>query len=210
MSNLTYNALVERLAAFLERARPGSQSHAEIPAAINRSERIIVGDLKLQGYEATLHDFMRPGEATYTKPDRFRLCLSQRIISGGQSVPMFTRNYEWCRVYAPDDSVRGTPKFYADNGDKHWNVFPTPDAAYPWELKCYLLPKPLSDSVQTNWLTDYNPDALLWQTLKQMALFLKKYDEAQTFDAEYKTALGQKGTEDAQKIMDRSAERGGV
>lgn len=210
-SNLTYNALVAQIGAYLEKAaRPGSSAYAQIPNIVALAQRAIVSELKLQGYEATLRGQMQAGVSIYAKPDRWRHTISMLIQIGSVTKLLFPRGYEYCRVYWPSDAVTGQPTFYADHGSAHWLIAATPDQAYNWETKVHLLPKLIGPQQQTNWLTDLAPNALLMRCLKEMSLFLKNPQDAQTFEAEYGKAISALATEDSKKLMDRAAERDGA
>jgi hypothetical protein len=209
-TNYTFSTILDDLGAYLEKARVvGSTAYEQRPRIINLSERWIVTELKLQGYERTLRGALVAGQSIYPKPDRHRETLSMHIEVEGKIWPLFPRGYEYLRAVYPD-AVQGIPEFYADHGEGHWLVGPHPDAAYPWETKIYQLPKLLGEDTQTNWLTEENGVALQFQALRQMALFLKKYDEAAVFEAEYGKAIGGMASQDSKKLMDRAAERDGA
>ena len=54
--------------------------------------------------------------------------------SGQSRTALFPRSYEYCRAYAPDDTVRGAPLFYADYDYSNWLFAPTPDANYSFSI----------------------------------------------------------------------------
>lgn len=211
-TNLTYTTLESDLGAYLEKARAAtSTAYAQIPRIVDLSQRAVVDELKLQGYEKTLRGYMTEGVSVYPKPDRWRETISMMIEKPNGTIKyLYPRAYEYCRRFWPNSSLTGEPKFYADHETTHWLMAKTPDLAYPWEIKCYLMPVLIGPSVQTNMLTEYYPNVLLMRSLKEMALFLKKYDEAAAFEAEYGKAISAVATQDSKKIMDRAAERDGV
>lgn len=210
-TNLTYSSLLADIGNYLEKARlPDTTAYEQRPRIINLAERSIVTELKLQGYECTLRGSMETGKSIYAKPARFRETISIHAVVGGAMTPLFPRSYEYCRLYWPDAAQTGTPKFYADHGDAHWLIAATPEEDYLWEVKVYQLPRLLDEQNQVNWLTEYNPVALQWRALKEMAIFLRKFDDAARFEAEYGKAISAMAAQDAKKLMDRAAERDGV
>jgi hypothetical protein len=86
---------------------------------------------------------------------------------------LLPRSREYCGDYWPDRTQAGVPRFYADYDYGHFLVVPTPQIAYPFELVYFQQPEPLSDTNQTNALTQYAPDLLLFACLLQTAPYLK-------------------------------------
>jgi len=83
------------------------------------------------------------------------------------------RSLEYCNEYWPDRTQTGEPKFYADYDYSNWLVVPTPQIAYPFEIIYFQQPEYLSETNQTNWLTQYAPDLLLYACLLESAPYLK-------------------------------------
>ncbi len=90
---------------------------------------------------------------------------------------------------------------------ENWLFSATPDFAYPFELLYYQLP-PLLDAVnQTNWTTDYAPNALLHGALLQATRFLKNDERIPVWQQTYDRDLQLLNGEDIQKVIDRNAIR---
>jgi hypothetical protein len=209
-TNFTFSTICDDLSAYLEKAkRVGSEAYNQRPRIINLAEKLIVTELKLQGFEKTLQFNLDPLKRIYPKPDRHRETLSMQIEVNSEIITLFPRGYEYLTTVFPNDE-QGVPSIYADHGQDHWIIGPMPLAAYPCQAKIYQLPKPLGEDTQTNELTETMGPTLLFRALKEMSLFLKKYDEAAMWEAEYGKALGGEATEDAKKLMDRAAERDGA
>jgi glycine/D-amino acid oxidase-like deaminating enzyme len=121
--------------------------------------------------------------------------------------PLFARSYEYLRTYWPDEGERGIPQFYADYDYTHWLILPTPDAGYPLEVMQYELPILLDQENQSNWLTDYAPQALLYAALLEATPFLKNDERIATWQGLYDRSIASLNTEDLDKILDRSATR---
>ena len=146
---------------------------------------------------------MQIGVATYRKPDRWRDTVSMTVNGS----PIFARAYEYCRNYWPDEAETGAPQFYADYDYNHWLITPTPAAASTLEVMYYEQPRFLGEDFQTNWLTEYAPDLLLYATLLEATPFLKKDERIGTWQQMYDRAAQALNGEDLKRIMDRSAQR---
>ena len=114
------------------------------------------------------------------------------------------RKYEYLEQYAPSGSATGAPKYYADYDYQHWLVAPTPDQGYTFEVLFYERIPPLATTNQTNWLTQYAPNAMIFGTLLQAMIFLKN-DQRQIFQQKYDAAIAALKTEDTSRLADRQA-----
>lgn len=182
----------------------------QIPRLITLAERRITADLKLQGFIVAVNSTMQNGVAVYPKPDRWRETVSINFGTGAQNntrKPVFARSYEYVRNYWPNDTQTGEPKFYADYDYKHWIIAPTPDDDYPFEVVYYELPALLSDENQTNWLTEYAPQLLLYGTLLEATPFLKNDERIAVWQGFYDRSLAALGQEDIKKVTDRATVR---
>lgn len=117
------------------------------------------------------------------------------------------RSYEYLRSYWPDETQTGTPAFYADYDYQHFVVAPTPPRAMPFELLYWELPALLGDDNQTNWLTEYAPNLLLYASLLETAPYLKADQRVQTWMGLYDRAAQAISGEDLRKILDRAERR---
>jgi hypothetical protein len=150
------------------------------------------------------------GQSVYAKPDRWRDTVSINIGTGTNNAnrtALFTRVYEYLRSYWPNESLTATPLFYSDYDYSHWLIAPTPDQAYPFEVLYYELPPLLDDSIQTNWLTEYAPQLLLYGALLEATPFLKNDERIGTWQQYYDRAAAMLNGEDLAKILDRASVR---
>ena len=204
----TFNSLCTDIAAYLERGTTSSQDvtfQTQLPRLINLAERRIARELKVEGLQNTVTAVMQAGVSVYQRPDRWRKDISINFGSGTNNnvrSPLFVRSYEYLRNYFPNDSVTSVPRFYAEYDPKHWIIAPTPDKAYPFEALYYELPRLLGSDNQTNWLTDFAPQILLYGSLVECSMFLKS--DSSRWQAEYDRAMSAINNEDMKKILDRS------
>ena len=206
MYTMTYSSLLEDVRRYLERgftAESDQIVYEQLPRLITLGERRISRELKIQGLIRAVTTPLQTGVATYRKPDRWRDTVSMTL----NGVPIFARAYEYCRNYWPDESKTATPQFYADYDYNHWLITPTPNADSTLEVMYYEQPRFLGEDFQTNWLTEYAPDLLLYATLLEATPFLKKDERIATWQQMYDRAAQALNGEDLKKIMDRSAQR---
>jgi hypothetical protein len=97
--------------------------------------------------------------------------------------------------------------FYADYNSSNWLFAPSPDAAYPFEILYYELPPLLDDVVQSNWLTEYAPQLLLYGTLLEATPCLKNDERIQVWQAMYDRSAAMLNGEDLAKVLDRNTVR---
>lgn len=208
----TFDTLQEDLKRYLERGSATTDAvvFEQLPRLINLAERRCARELKVQGFINVVTDNFVVGQSVYAKPDRWRSTVSINFGSGATASirkPIFARDYEYLRAYWPDESLVSEPKFYADYNYSNWLVIPPPDGGYPFEVVYYELPVLLDASNQSNWLTEYAPELLLYASLLEAAPFLKNDDRIQTWQGLYDRAAAMLNGEDLSKILDRAAVR---
>lgn len=210
---MTFTTLQNDVRSYLERGGSASTDplvYAQIPNLITLAERRISRDLKIQGFQTVVVTTMQSGVAVLPKPDRWRETISMNVGTGNQNntrSQVYPRSYEYCRMYWPDETELGTPEFYADYNYTNWLVVPTPDFNYPIEILYYELPALLDENNQTNWLTDYAPNLLLYATLLEATPFLKNDERIPIWQNMYAMAAQALNGEDLKKILDRGAVR---
>jgi hypothetical protein len=203
---MTYDSLLVDLRRYLERGFTQESDqivYDQLPRLITLGERRIARELKIEGFIRAVQTPLQSGVAVYLKPDRWRDTVSMTL----NGVPIFARAYEYCRNYWPNEAQTGTPQFYADYDFQHWLIAPTPDADSTLEILYYEQPALLGEELQTNWLTEYAPDLLLYAALLEATPFLKSDERIQTWQALYDRAAQAISGEDLKRIMDRSANR---
>ena len=212
-TTMTFSSLKQDVQRYLERGSTLAADpivYEQIPRLINLAERRIARELKIQGFIAIVTTTLTPGQSVYDKPDRWRDTISMNIGTGAtysNRTSLYTRDYEYMRAYWPDESQTDTPIFYSDYDYSHWLVAPTPDAAYPIEILYYELPPLLDDTTQTNWLSEYAPQLLLYGTLLEATPFLKNDERIDVWQNMYDRSAAMLNGEDLSKILDRSATR---
>lgn len=206
----TFTTLQQDIRRYLERGFTLASDaivYEQIPRLINLAERRIARELKVQGLINVVTSTMQPGLAVYPKPDRWRTTVSFNYGIDNQYQQLFPRSYEYVRSYWPNRDETGVPLFYADYDYNNWIVSPTPDQAYPFEVLVYQLLPLLDDANQTNWLTEYAPQVLLYASLLEATPFLKNDERIGVWQQMYDRSAQALNGEDLSKILDRSARR---
>jgi len=199
---LTYDSLTSTVLQYLE--RKDAAVVAQIPTFITMCEFEIAENIKTLGQLTVANATMEIGNPVLAKPARWRKTVSMSVNNGTSMQPIFLRKFEYLKNYAPNPSVKNTPVYYADTDYEHWYLAPTPDVAYEFEVLYYERIAPLSSTNQTNWLTQYAPNAMLYGTLLQAMTFLKN-DNRVIFQQKFDAALASLKTEDISRVGDRQA-----
>jgi hypothetical protein len=212
-TTMTFTTLQEDVRRYLERGSSFASDPVvfeQIPRLINLAERRIARELKVQGFINVVTGTLQSGNAVYAKPDRWRDTVSINIGVGpgnDNRKVLFSRAYEYLISYWPNRAQTDEPIFYSDYDYTHWLITPTPAEDYPFEVLYYELPPLLDDTVQTNWLTEYAPQLLLYGTLLEATPFLKNDERIPVWQNMYDRAAAMLNGEDLAKILDRSSVR---
>lgn len=215
-TTVTYTTLLDDMRNYLERggsALTDPTVYNQLPRLVNAAERSLIQDLKLLGALEVLVDApigLATSVSVYAKPDRWRATVSMNFGTGSDKNTrrqLFPRSYEFARSYWPDATQTGTPKYYSDYNYSSWLITPTPDANYPWEVLAYMQPVLLDDTNQSNFWTDYTPNALLFGALLQSAPFLKDDERINTWGNAYAKEIATLKDQDLQRVLDRNVVR---
>lgn len=200
---MTYDNLASDIEKYLERT--DTVTVEKIPTFIGLAEQVLAADLKFLGNLTVATSTMVQGEAIIDKPARWRKTVSMNVTVGGQRNPILLRKYEYLREYWPDPTEQDVPLFYCDYDYTHWLIAPTPDDDYAYEVLYYERVQPLDSSNQTNWFTQYAPQALLYGSLLQAMPFLKNDERIPMWQQQYAAIVNTLKTEDVSRIGDRQA-----
>ena len=199
---MTYNSLVLMVQQYME--RDDADFIAQIPNLIALAESNIAAELKTYLQLIVVETSLEQNQNVLDKPARWRKTVSMSINDGSNLQPVLVRKFEYLKNYWPDATQTDTPLYYADTDYEHWYLAPTPDQDYTFEVLYYERIAPLSSTNQTNWLTQYAPNAMLYGTLLQAMPFLKN-DSRAIFQQKYSEAIAALKTEDIARVADRQA-----
>jgi len=199
---MTYESLTLDVTQYLE--RKDAAVVEQIPQFIMLAEFEIAQQIKILGQLQVAQFTISANNPVLQKPARWRETVSMSVAVNNKYQPVYLRKYEYLKNYAPSVTATGTPLYYADYDYENWLVAPTPDLAYPFEVLYYERLAPLSSDNQTNWLTQYAPNAMLYGTLLQAMPFLKN-DQRQIFQQKYTETMQVLKREDNMRLADRQA-----
>lgn len=200
---MTYDSLVENIQSYLERTDDATIE--KIPTFIMLAEQVIASQIKFLGNLTVNTSTMTQGDPVINKPARWHKTVSINITVDGKRRPVLLRRYEYLRQYWPDAAQEDTPLYYTDYDYTHWLVAPTPDAAYEFEVLYYERVQPLDSSNQTNWFTQYAPQALLYGSLLQAMPFVKNDERIAVWQNQYDLVMQTLMAEDKLRVADRQA-----
>jgi len=125
-------------------------------------------------------------------PTDFLAPMSLAIVQSNSYDYLDLKHPSFLREYSPTTTATGKPKYYAIFSQESFSLSPVPDAAYTFELHYLHKPASLtagSDSGTTILSTDH-PDALLYGSLVEGAVFLKESaDVVGNFELRFKEAV---------------------
>lgn len=215
-TNVTFTSLKDDVSKYLERggsALTDPTVFDQLPRLINAAERKLAQELKLLGQKEVL--VMAPvglqtGNPVLAKPDRWRATVSMNFGTGTDNntrTPLYIRGLEYCQNYWPDQTLTDVPRFYCDYDYEHWLFAPTPDADYPLQVVAWMQPVLLDAGNQSNWFSNYAPNALLAGCMLQAELFIKEDQREPVWKDMYSNEIGELAQQDIQRIYDQSAQR---
>lgn len=209
MCSMTYNSLVLEVEDYLERTDASTINR--IPDFINQAEQLICRQIEDLGFEVYASGTLTAGLSIFPKPARWRSSVSFNYGTGTTPNfvynPIYLRDYEFCRQYWPQSTATGAPQYYSDYGYNNILIVPTPDANYPFEFVYQELLQPLSINVQTNYLTNYAPDVLLFATLLQATPYLKDDERIAVWKQAYNEGMESLQRKDKIRKVDRESYR---
>lgn len=199
---LTYDSLLSDVQIYCE--RDDAPFVNQIPRFIALAENRIASSLRGLGMLKFVTGTLIAGQNTIVKPTRWRETNSFSIMVNGERKYLFERGYQYCRTYAPDATVLGVPEYYANYDFEHLIITKTPDLDYAFEMAYYERPQPLDAVTQTNFLTQYYPQLLLYGVLLECQPFLKLPERIQEFKMFYDEAVKNFEQESQRRSIDAS------
>lgn len=205
---LTYNNLLTLIPSYLERSDQDVIDN--IPIFVELAQRRISKDVKQLGLTTYLVGAFTPSVGVYAKPAKWSNALSFNFGSGEGNntiTQLQLRPYEFCIEYWKDLSATDTPKYYADYGYSHWLIVPTPAVASPFEVAFMGMSSTIDETQQTNWVTQFAPEMLIYASLMEAQIYLKNDQRTAYFEDLYTKALQSLTSEDKARYTDRYSQR---
>lgn len=151
------------------------QSYAtEFPNLVQLSEMRIIKDLNLSVFDTSTTGTMTANSQDLTKPSDLIAIQDLFVVVAGNRVILQERSKSWLDSYWPNYSITATPVYYADNTTTLWQIAPTPDLAYTYQVNYIVRPTPMSATNQNTWIGDKLGEVLLYATLLESALYFRE------------------------------------
>tara|TARA_R100000306_G_scaffold55786_1_gene53471 strand:- start:108 stop:755 length:648 start_codon:yes stop_codon:yes gene_type:complete len=164
----------------------------QLNTLIKESENRIFDNVQLPVQRKNVQGTTTISNRFLATPSDFYAPFSAAIISSNKYYYLDFKHPSFIKEYSPTTTVTGRPKYYSLLDDTAFELSPIPDAAYTVEVHYLYKPASLtagSDSGTTVLSTDY-PEALLYGTLVEAAIFLKEAsDVIGNFEARFKESM---------------------
>jgi len=202
MMNFTYTQLLTLVPQYAERTDTAFAD--QIPTFIALAENRIATEMKQQGFQSVVSGTL-PLTPDMAKPSYWKETISFYYTdAAGERKPLLLRQLEYVRNYWPNDTLTGTPKFYADYNATHFLFGPTPSAAFDFELVYYARLQPLSASNESNWMTLNAPQALFAAIMVEACRFVKNQGRQATWEEMYQSSSAGIKSENSERQADRT------
>jgi hypothetical protein len=201
MQNFSYTNLLVLIPQYAERTDVAFA--AQIPTFISLAENRLAVDMKQQGFQSVVTGTL-PLTPAMAKPSFWKETISFNITSGSERNQLFLRSLEYVRNYWPNDSLTGTPKFYADYNISNFLLAPTPATALNFELVYYARLDPLSVANDSNWMTLNAPQALFAACMVEACRYIKNDARQSTWESMYQSSVGGVKSENTERTSDRT------
>jgi|TARA_R110000851_G_scaffold70775_1_gene157823 hypothetical protein len=159
---------------------------------IKEAEDRIFNNVQLPVQRKNVQGALTASNRFLATPTDFYAPFSVAVIANDKYHYLDFKHPSFIKEYSPTTTVTGRPKYYSLLDDTAFEVSPIPDTNYTVEVHYLYKPASLtagSDSGTTVLSTDY-PEALLYGTLAEAAVFLKETpDVIGNFEARFKEAL---------------------
>ena len=160
---------------------------------IQMAEERILKEVQFDVFRKNQTGTMSSGNKYLTKPTDILAVFSLAIKPSSGYVELLQKHPTFIDDYNPDDTVTGTPKYYANFDDTTFIIAPTPDANYTAEVHYLYRPNSLTAGEEggTTWLSINAPLALLYASLVEAYTFMKGEPQLiQLYNERYIEALG--------------------
>ena len=111
---------------------------------IQMAEERILKEVQFDVFRKNQTGTMSSGNKYLTKPTDILAVFSLAIKPSSGYVELLQKHPTFIDDYNPDDTVTGTPKYYANFDDTTFIIAPTPDANYTAEVHYFYRPNSLT------------------------------------------------------------------
>ena len=184
MAIVDYTSLIQALSATAE--DDSNEFMSFIPIAIDLAEETLFRELELPDIEIKAPGVFVPGTVAQAKPTGYRYCNYFKFKDAqGKNVFLKKRRDDFLQDYWPDPTLTDVPKYYSDASVLTFDLAPTPDVAYVYEIKYTRQPLKLTATNATNYFTDRCQDILFLRCMLEMSTFMKAWTQVPIWQAGY-------------------------
>ena len=168
-----------------------------LPTFIKESEQRIFKLVELPKQRKNVTGQVTSSNRFLATPSDFYAPFSVAIISANTYHYLDFKHTSFIKEFAPNTTTTGRPRYYSLFDDTAFELAPVPDANYDVEIRYLYKPASLTSGAESGTTllsTDY-PDALLYGSLAEAAVFLKEPpDVIATFEQRFKEAIARMKT----------------
>ena len=168
-----------------------------LPTFIKESEQRIFKLVELPKQRKNVTGQVTSSNRFLATPSDFYAPFSVAIISANTYHYLDFKHTSFIKEFAPNTTTTGRPRYYSLFDDTAFELAPVPDANYDVEMQYLHNPASLTSGAESGTTllsTDY-PDALLYGSLAEAAVFLKETpDVIATFEQRFKEAIARMKT----------------
>jgi len=189
---MTYTELKQAIQDFATNYEPTFITH--IDQFIVMTEHRIYQEASLPVEQSSTTLTLVPGTNTIdtTSITGYIAVDSIAVTVAGAYSYLDNKEEEYLRTAFPNPSVQGKPRLYNVYDNKTLKLAPTPDSAYPVELRYSSYPPSLTATLSTTWLSTNFEFALLYGALRDAAIYLKEEpDVVAMYENKYTEAINE-------------------
>jgi hypothetical protein len=196
-----YNSLLAAVQATAEDY--GTEFAAYLPIACDLVEEFLFRDLELPDLEAkTPYATFSPNQNLLPKPTGYKFANYFKIVVNGKNIFLKKRRDDYIQDFWPDPTQTDVPKYYSDSDVNNFNIAPTPQQPWAYEIKYSQKPTKLSLTNPTNYYTSNCEDLLYLAMMVEMAKFMKAWPQVQVWTQAYSQAQAAWNTEAMRRRRD--------
>jgi len=163
-----------------------------LPTFIQESESRIFKLVQLPKQRKNVTGTVSSSNRFLATPSDFFAPFSLAVISSNTYHYLDYKHPSFIKEFAPNTTTSGRPRYYSLFDDTAFELSPVPDANYDIELHYLHKPASLTSGAEsgTTFLSTDFPDALLYGSLAEAAVFLKESpDVIGVFEQRFKEAI---------------------
>jgi hypothetical protein len=190
---MTYTELKQAIQDYATNYEPSFIGHIDQFLVMTEKRIIMEASLPVEQSATTLT--LVPGTSTIdtTTITGYIAVDSMAVTVSGAYAYLDNKDEEYMRTAFPDPTVQGKPRLYNVYDNKTLKLAPTPDQAYPLELRYSSYPQSVTAaSSGTTWLSTNFEFALLYGSLRDAAVYLKEEpDVVAMYESKYTEAMNE-------------------